>query len=435
MDGPGHATVDEVRLVLQGPELPTMAAAFLFGYGHLAQCYDPSTGLVRDRATWPAADSAAVPAIGLFALASAVAADLGYVTPEDARAIVAKTTGALSSPSVIPRYRGLLPHFLKNGGLAPGTEWSSVDTAIALLSGILAAQSVGLDTGPLEAMLGDIDWSHLTDGFTRSASHGYREDGSLIESRWDTFGGESFLLATALAAALPGRTLLLERFPKAPTWDGSGFNDEIAALLFPMTGLDTWGNDWCAYRCRAFYRQQQHFVANPQYRDRGLLGLSASEVPEPWLIADERLVCGAWGVGGHNATTNDGSQLVGYPIVAPHYAAMVSAEHAAAASGLFERLALERLFTPLNNVESLGLPSGATEPRWNELKGSWNLGLRTLGAARGLSGQTYAPYRALTSNAVLSRGFNALMTRVGEPCSCSGDLPSRGGWRATLDSE
>lgn len=424
IDGPGHVTVDELRLVIEGPELSTPAAVFLFSYGHLSQCYDPATGLVRDRARWPAQEYAAVPAIGMFALASTVAADLGYLEPERAVEIVAKTVDTLK---LMPRHHGLLPHFLTNGDLTLGTEWSSVDTAIALLTSILAAQSVGLDNRELEAMLAGVDWHDLTDGFTRSVSHGYSEVGTKLTARWDTFGGEAFLLATALSAAVPGRAFLMEAHETPPTWDGSGFNDEIAALLLPMTGKDRWDNDWSAYRCQAYYRQLEYFLANPLYHDLGLLGLSASEVPEPWLIANEKQVYGAWGVGGHNDTPNDGSLLVGYPIVAPHYAAMVSTEHPKAADKLFEHLAAEFIFTPLNNVESLGHAFGENVPRWNGLKGAWNLALQTLGAGRRLSEANYGPYRALAANAFLNNGFDALIPLLGEaPCGSAIDTDGDG---------
>jgi hypothetical protein len=421
VDGPGWATVDEVRLLLESPVLPTREAMFLFSYGHLSQCYDPATGWVRDRANWPAVDDTAVQAIGMFALASAVAYDRGYIDQQSAANIVAKTQAALIS---MPRLHGLLPHVLQNGAIEEHSEWSSVDTAITLVSSILASQLMGQGTSALETMLRQIDWSDLTDGFTRSVSHGYKADGSKIPSRWDTFGGESFLVAIALSAANPGMFPMIESYPQAPTWDGSGFNDEISALLFPMTGEDYLMNDWDAYRRAAFLKQASYFSAVPWYSGPGLFGLSASEVPEPWKDGPDY---GAWGAGGHNGQANDGSSLVGYPIIAPHYAAMVVKEQPGSAETLFEYLAARNLFSPLNNVESFGITT-AGAVRWNELKGSWNLTLQTLGAGRSLSGPNYAPYTALAANAFLNNGYLAL---IGSNY-CSLCLPSRGGWRALL---
>ena len=126
IDGSGNATVEEVRLLLDSPKYITPEAVFLFSYGHLSQCYDSSTGWVRDRARWPAADYSSVQTIGTFALATAIAQDLGYVDLETAKEIITKTKDTILS---LPTYNGLLPHFITNGEITSGTEWSSVDTA------------------------------------------------------------------------------------------------------------------------------------------------------------------------------------------------------------------------------------------------------------------------------------------------------------------
>lgn len=276
---------------------------------------------------------------------------------------------------------------------------------------------MGADTSALETMLRQVDWADLTDGFTRSASHGYKQDGTKIPYRWDTFGGETFLLAVAFTAANPGRILRIEAYPQAPTWDGSGFNDEIATLLFPMIGVDYWMNKWDpyppdGYRYVAFRKQMDYISAFPRYSELGLFGLSASEVPEPWAIPPNCYpTYGAWGVGGHNEQANDGSWLVGYPIIAPHYAAMVAKEHPAEAEKFFEYLVSRNLFSPLNNVESLGIHTVSPPVRWNELKGSWNLSLQALGAGRSLSRpEDYAPYTALDANAFLDSSYRTLIS-------------------------
>lgn len=405
LNGRGSVTVDEVRLLIQSPHYTIPEAVFLFSYSHLSQCYDSNSGLVRDRARWPVGDFSSVPGIGTFALATAVAWDLGYIETAEAQTIIARTKDALLS---IPTYKGLLPHFLTNNQIADSTEWSSFDTVVALVSEILACQAVGIETTELETMIKNIDWADLTDSGNDSIGMGYDNQGNKLDTFWDTFGSESFIMAITCVAAT-GNVDVKFKHSNPPTWDGSGFNDELAALLFPMVSIDIWGNNWSAYRRQAAQEQLAYFSDSnyPQYKDRGLYGLSASEVPEPWAVA-ENLVYGSWGIGGHNGFLNDGSSIAGYPIVAPHYAALVSIEEPAAYETLFGYLIEMGLFSPLNNVESLGIDS-TDRFCWNSLKGSWNLSLQALASGRLLSRGKYLPYRSLTGNIFLYQGFEAIM--------------------------
>ncbi len=406
VDGPGQATIDEVRFVIDSPQYPIAEAVFLFTYGHLSQCYDATSGLVRDRARWPVQDFAAVQNIGTFALATAIAWNLGYVDYASAKTIITKTKNTLLN--ITRHKKGLLPHYLKNGSIVKDTEWSSVDTVITLFGEILACQAMGENTSQLEAMITNIDWNDLTDNGAHSISMGYDYAGNKLASRWDIFGAESLLMAIAYSAATGKTNVKLDHFKTPPSWDGSGFNDELATLFFPAIGIDIWGNDWLTYRQTAFNKQWQYFSAS-NYATFGLFGLSASEVPEPWTVAEKK-VYGAWGVGGHNGWANDGTALVGYPIIAPHYAAMIASEH----KEVFEKMFLYlidtiKIFTPLNNVESLGLDSSGTL-HWNPLKGSWNLSLQGLGAGRALSAGNYLAYQALSKNKYLNDGFNKIIT-------------------------
>ncbi|MCK5099685.1 MAG: hypothetical protein KAR45_16365 [Desulfobacteraceae bacterium] len=412
VDGTGHVTVDEIRLLINTPDHQTKEAIFLFSYSHLSQCYDDATGLVRDRARWPVEDSAAVQSIGMFALVTAVAYDLGFVEENIAKAIVNKTTERLG---LLPTYKGLLPHFLKNGDIVPNTEWSSVDTVISLVANILAAQSLNIDTSSLESMLSNIDWNDLSNGYTSGISMGYDYSKVKITNTWDTFGSETFLLAVAYSAATSGKIAIIEQYPNKPTWDGSGFNDEMATLFFPMTGRDYWGNDWNSYRCSAFKKQYDYFINNNTYSEPGLFGLSASEVPEKWAVANDADHYAAWGVGGHNGAAHDGTTVAGYPIVAPHYAALTCTEQSASCEIFFEYIASKNIFTPLNNVESCGV--AGSELKWSSLKGSWNLVLQALGVGRALSGDNFVSHLSLKQNNFLFNGYSSLFKEFGKPCS------------------
>ena len=405
--GEGHAIADEVRFVTEVPEYADLAEkVFLFSYGHLSQCYDPVSGLVGDRARWPVEDYAAVPATGMFALATAIASELGYVEGADASDIVRQAKNAMLA---LPRYHGLLPHFITNGDITPGTEWSTVDTAIGVVSLILACQEMGEDASGLEEIIRNVDWSDLSGSASHSISHGYDYSGNKLDDRWDVFGSEAFLVAVAYAAGTGDSDVRLDEYDSPPTWDGSGFNDEQASLFFPMDSMDRWGNDWAMYRQEAARKQIDYF-SDHVYGTKGLFGLSASDVPEPWMV-DEDQAYGFWGVGGHNGQPNDGSEIAGYPIIAPHYAAMIAAEHPEEFNSLFQQIVeTEGVFTPLNNVESLGYGDDGIL-HWSSLKGSLNLSYQTVGLGRALS-TDFLSYRALESNQFLSQGFRAMMPGV-----------------------
>jgi hypothetical protein len=408
VDGAGHAVVDEVRFLVESPNYTVAEAVFLFTYGHLSQCYDADTGLVRDRACWPVQDFAAVQTIGTFALATAIAWNLGYVNESTARNIIQKTKTIILN---LPRHaRGLFPHYLKNGNIVENTEWSSIDTVITLMAEILACQALGEDTAQLEALMQAIDWNDLTDNGAHSIGMGYAYNGQKLSSYWDTFGAEALLIAIAYSAATGDNIVKLDRYSSSPTWDGSGFNDEMAALFFPITGTDIWGNNWTLYRQEAFNRQIDYF-SNHRYAADSLFGLSASEVPEPWEV-EEAEIYQAWGVGGHNRHANDGTSSVGYPVIAPHYAAMIGTEYPGYFEDLFRYLLETRsIFTPLNNVESFGIDD-EDNLRWNSLKGAWNMSLQVLGSGRALSAGNYLPYQALNENSFLSQGFNRIIIGI-----------------------
>ena len=399
LDGFGRLVMDKIWLKVEASYGNAFEAAFLYTYGHLLQCYDPASSLVRDRSNWPVEDFSSVQTIGTFALTTSIAYQLGYINQADAIQIV---QGAKDRILGLSRYHGLLPHFLTKGAITKGTEWSSVDTVICLTSAILACRYMELSSAKLEAMAKAIDWGDLTANYTRPISHGYKYDGTQIATGWDTFGSEVFLTAMLYAASTDRAPILAN--PSPPTWDGSGFNDELAALFVPMGFVDIWGNDWPAYRHQAVDRQLSCF-AQHRYNQYALFGLSASEVPEPWEVS-EKEVYGAWGIGGR--TSKDGSALVGSPIIAPHYAAMIAELQPEKSKAFFEKLMNGYgVLTPLNNVESLCIDAQGNL-HWNSLKGSWNLSLQALGLGKALLQNKYGPYNSLPRNEFLANGLRLL---------------------------
>lgn len=411
--GAGSANMKDMHMLLSGPEYAVPEAVFLFSYGHLSQCYDQDEGILRDRARWPASEFSAVQASGMFALITAVAADYGYVNRGVAKDIVQAVADTVLN--LIPTHNGMLPHFVEKrsgkwqnisakkfaGVRFQAGEWSTVDTAITYLSLLLAQQGLELSTREVERRLQNINWGSLSvikEG-KRCIGHGFSGEAgrAKLASCWDTFGSEALIVAIACAIGTGEVSDLVTSGP--PTWDGSGFNDELAALLVPTIGRDAWGNNWAEHRKSA---RQKQLELTPRQSVLRLFGHSASEVPVPWKVSARRRYA-AWGVGGHNGQKDDGTEVAGFPIYAPHYAAMIMNEEMAAET-MFCSLIENGYFTPLNNVEAISVDTNNVV-HWNSLKGSWNLCLQALGAARAIRKHEYVPYQWAKSNSVLWQGF------------------------------
>ena len=204
-------------------------------------------------------------------------------------------------------------------------------------------------------------------------------------------------------------------YPSPPTANGSGFIDELAWLFVPPpSGQDYWGTDWAAYRLEAADDQISYYPTHyPEscLSQLGLFGLSAAEVPGPSLVA-QGSIYQAFSVGGRFASPNDGSVLLGAPAVVPHYAAMIASLRPQEAVEMWDWLINAGPFAPLTNVESLMFPasSGCDSAAivWNQLKGSWNLSLQTLGWGRYLAerdGQVPILWQATIANPLLSKGY------------------------------
>ena len=427
-----YVVLESISLTATTQITDTATAAFVWSYGVLLKNWNPTTGLVRDKAKDASGEFDAIQATGGLAAATAVAEQLGIITHADAVQIVSKIGDTLLLE--LPRYHGLWPHWVKVSPageftIVANTEWSSVDTVIAA-TGLLAAQSaLGMDTSGTEQMLQAIDWDELvTPG---GISHGYTYAGDLIPYAWDVFGGESWLVALAHAGAT-GQVAPMA-YPSPPTANGSGFIDELAWLFVPPPpGRDHWGTDWGAYRSGAADRQISYYpIHYPEtcLSQLGLFGLSAAEVPDPSSVPQVSIYQ-AFGVGGRFAPTNDGSALLKAPVAVPHYAAMIASLRPDAAIQMWDWLISNGYFTPMTDVESLMFPANSSceldEVVWNQLKGSWNLSLQTLGWGRYLAerdGQVPILCQATTANPLLSRGY-LLLVPSGSPSTPAPAPPS-----------
>jgi hypothetical protein len=412
-----YVVIDQVALTATTPITDIAEAAFVWSYGMLLGAWNSATGLVRDKARDASGEFDAIQSTGSLAAATVMAEQLGFVTTDDAITIVTHISNTLLID--VPRYKGLWPHWVKTSPtgellIVEETEWSSVDSAIAALALLNAQSALGLNTAGIEQMLHAIDWENLS--APTGLSHGYTYDKALIPYAWDTFGGESWLLALVYAAATHQPPPL--EYPTPPTANGSGFIDELAWLFVaPPLVVDHWGVDWRAYRQEAADSQIAYYCdtyPTSCFCQLGLFGLSAAEVPMPSAIPKDAIYQ-AFGVGGRFSPSNDGAALLGAPVVAPHYSALAASIRPRASLDMWAWLINQGHFSPLNNVETLMFPPGSScdpmEVEWNHLKGSWNLALQTLGWGRYLAqqrGEIPILWQAAAANSFLDAGYSLL---------------------------
>lgn len=408
--------VSRVALSATTPITDVAQAAFVWSYCMLLDNWNSDTGLVRDKAQDASGEFDAVQATGSLAGATAIAEQLDIITHADALQIVNQISHTLLLD--LPRLHGLWPHWVtvspSGMTIVQDTEWSSVDTVIAALSLLTAQSGLGMDTAGTEQMLRAIDWQALV--MPGGISHGYTYAGDLLPYAWDVFGGESWLIELAYAGAT-GQVAPVT-FSAPPTANGAGFIDELAWLWVPPPARpDYWGTDWAAYRMTAANSQKLYYstyYSQSCFAQLGLFGLSAAEVPNPAQVSKEHIYQ-AFGLGGRFAPPNDGSTLLGAPVVVPHYAALSASLRPQAAIQLWDWLITHGYFTPLSNVESLMWPDPGCDDStvmWNQLKGSWNLALQTIGWGRYLAerkGQVPLLWQATTVNPLLRRGYRLLV--------------------------
>ncbi|MBU6301358.1 MAG: hypothetical protein KGS60_07390 [Verrucomicrobia bacterium] len=351
-------------------------------FAKLARCYSQGTGLLRDRAHVPHGAFDNVPASGLFALATAAVStpEIALVQPEDARRILNEVARALEN---IRKAGGLLPHFVRESDgrhvIHPGTEYSTIDTAIAYQSLLLAAEILG--DAPLRSRILEsiraIDFHPLTleDG---TISHGLRADGTtVIPYSWRDWGGESALviLLRGMAEASPPTPVMART---GRPWQGTGFIAEIQSLFHPDFDSPrpdaVSGIDWL--RARRNHLQEQkgywprHLPDSPAAR-LALYGLSASE-----------------SVSGTSYLVN-GVDLSNQDSLQPHYMLMAGAidPDPASVRTSLQHLADQGWLPPWGLVETFT----ADGRHYLPMIGALNAGFEALGAYHFLTGSKRLP--------------------------------------------
>jgi hypothetical protein len=359
-----------VQFGLQLPAVEFDRYVVLASYAKLARCYTPAYGLLRDRAHVRSGTFDSVPASGLFALSTAAVAmpETAFITRDQAIGVLREIESTVAS---IPKARGLLPHFIRREGgvprIHPGTEFSTVDTALCYQSLLLAAQMLDdheTKTKVLDAIRRiDFDNLVLDDG---AISHGLKDDGkTLIPFAWRDWGGETALvmLLKRLAGGSPNVDAMQQT---GRPWQGTGFIAEIQSLLYPdfdSTVPDAVSRtNWHDARLALLKSQKDYFPKlSPDSRasQAGIFGLSAGE--------------GAYGT----SYEVGGSDLPQQRLVHPHYILMAaSLTDPKETYTLLNRMEHAGWFTPWGMVENIAADGSSYLPMISAL----NAGFETLGA-------------------------------------------------------
>ncbi len=227
--------LSSIGFIAERPEMSLEEWAFRISLGKLRRCHDFESGMTRDRGHIPAGKFDSVASTGMHALASALAFCEGMIDKERATLEVAHTLAALQS---LPTAAGFLPHFAHRGSddritIVPGTEFSTVDTSIALHSLLLATQILELPemNQKIVAMIARLNFDAVTDA-EGWISHGFLDDGkTLLTSNWRDWGGETALVL-ALEGMIPDRNPRGKMTPSGEPYRGVGFIAEIQSLFY-----------------------------------------------------------------------------------------------------------------------------------------------------------------------------------------------------------
>lgn len=341
-----RVTIDAIALGVEEPHWSPARRAFVTSYAKASRNYGESHGFLRDRGHLEEGAFDTVSGSALFALATAAAAssNLAVVSPEFALTVLRRlhrSASALIGP------RGLLPHFVSEQSgtmkLHPGTELSTVDSAIYFHAMLLAAQMLGDAPTELEllAQIRAIDFEalRLPDG---SISHGLLDEGKTrITHGWRDWGGETALVLLLNRMANPNCVVRAMERP-GTVWQGAGFIAELQSLLHPDFDSDQadalQGVQWGSSRRRLLAGQQAYF---PTHQPESF----AARIGAFGLSAGENVFGNRYQVGG--------SDLPDQTLIHPHYLLMSSilAEYTPELTKTLTALKTQGLFPPWGLVE------------------------------------------------------------------------------------
>ncbi|HSI65018.1 MAG TPA: hypothetical protein VLE43_17970 [Candidatus Saccharimonadia bacterium] len=384
-------SVDMIGLEVEMPPVPFDMEVFLKSYAKLSICYSMKSGLVADRAHVETGAFDCVPATGMFCLASAAAAHHGITSREFALTALRRAHEIISK---LNAPRGVLPHFIKQIDgryrIHPGTEYSTVDTAIYYHSMLLAAQMLE-DAGTFQAVLRDmrrLDFAQLRDA-EGYVFHGLKEDGTPLPAAWRDWGGETALVLL-MQRAVSGAEAPALMHHDGKVWQGTGFIPEIQSLFYPQFDLEepdhVTRQSWPEVRTTLLKRQKEYFSGiKGQALASGFYGLSAGEASRGlgYLVS--------------------GVDLPQQEIIHPHYMLMSGcmAGDTAEVYALLQSLEDQGYFPPVGLAENINVKTGDHLP----MLGSLNAAFEAISACHLLARHRAQPdpiYEAAKKCAVLS---------------------------------
>jgi hypothetical protein len=358
--------VDMIGLEVEIPPVAFDMEVFLKSYAKLSICYSQKSGMVADRAHIETGAFDCVPASGMFCLASAAAAHHGITTAEFARSALRRVHAVVTK---LKAPLGVLPHFIRqvNGEyqIHPGTEYSTVDTAIYYHAMLLAAQMLG-DEDTLRAVSSDmrrLDFKRLRNPQGHIV-HGLQEDGSPLSAAWHDWGGETALVLL-LQCAVAGTDSPALMSKDGKVWQGTGFISEIQSLFYPQFDLPradhVTGKTWPDVRSALLKRQKEYFADfKGRTREVRLYGLSAGEADRGrgYLVS--------------------GVDLPRQEIIHPHYILMsgAMAGNPGEVYALLQDLENLGYFPPVGLAENINVKTGDQLP----MLGSLNAGFEAISA-------------------------------------------------------
>jgi hypothetical protein len=171
---------------------------------------DPQTGLVPDRARMdgaPLAEShrnvASTAATGFGLTALCIAAERGWITPEQARERTRNTLRFFAHKAF--QKHGWFYHWLdaKTGERRWHSEVSSIDTAL-LLAGVLTARQYFRGDREIVNLASKIyervDFKWMLNGDPSLLSHGWKPETGFLKPRWDTYSEDTILYLLAIGS-------------------------------------------------------------------------------------------------------------------------------------------------------------------------------------------------------------------------------------------
>lgn len=362
--------VTSLNLGMELPAVPFDEYVVAASYAKLARCYDATAGFVNDRAHIEDGAFESLASTGMFALATVAVSQppLEIVSRQEAAKILRNIHRAARA---LDRPFGLLPHFVRRGAssyvIHPGTEYSTVDTAIFYHSLLLAAKGLGDEAlhQELSSAVDQIDFKalHLPDG---SISHGLKDDGrTLLQHGWSDWGGESALVMMLERIANDQAPKVKMERP-GQSWQGTGFIPEIQSLFYPDFDQDVPdaldGVKWLSARNRMLQAQQDYIRRtwpDSLAAKMGLYGLSAGE-------------------GEHGDRYHVGGvDLPDQAMIHPHYILMSATLRPPAETyALLDRMEKAGYFPPWGMVETICITGHSYLP----MTGSLNACFEVLGA-------------------------------------------------------